>query len=1336
MKKAIFLSFVLVILSTTMSLCVVGFLGLWIACALPYTDIDVETAYNMITNGSYPDLVVLDVRTKSEYESGHIYGATWISNTELDARISELAGHENHEMIVYCRTGVRSVTASEILDSHNFTKVYNMLGGITEWQSTGYSVWIATVHNLNTTFNYDTIQAAIDAPQTLDGHKIVVDAGIYYGCVTIDKSISLVGENKNTTILDGEGVTSIVIVSADNVYIKGFTIRNASGPGTGICIWDFNNNTITGNIIIPGYREFPSEGIWLSGSHNNTISSNILRSSFVGILLTGSTGNVISHNVMTWIFPGDSISLHKSDGNTIYDNIIEDGVDGITLVESSGNTIRTNTITRSYSQGILLGSDCADNFIENNTIMNNQFGIEIRGSGSNTFTDNNITCNAYNFGIDGYHLSDFVQDIDASNTVDGKPIHYWVNQYDKQVPVNAGYVAIVNSTNITVQNLNLTKNIQGVLFVFANNSTIRNVNASRNSVGIKLWRSDHNVITGNEAFHNDEGIFLSDSFHNFVIDNTVVNSSSAIWLDDSNRNSVINNTLLGSYGGIKLASSDDNTVLNNKALLNYYGITVSTGFNNSLINNICSYNYHGISLIIDATYTIIANNEASNNRFAGISLTGSDNNTIVNNEASNNTWSIDLYRASNNIIVRGTITNNTIGVRIEYGSNTNTVYHNNFINNTKQVDISDSFDNVWDDDYPSGGNYWSNYTNADLSSGPYQNETGSDGIGDTPYIIDENNRDRYPLMYPWSPLPIHNINTGLGYATIQEAINSNETLNGHTVFVEEGIYCENLVVNKSLSLNGENRDNTVIDGNFTGTVINIESDNVNITGFTIQNSGYGYGVYVELSDGNKISHNIITNNYGGIALENSSRNNIYGNNIKANNVSGVFLGDSSNNAISGNDITANYDYGIRLDDSSNNTISGNKITSNGSGIWLGYSSIHNRISGNDITANNLDGITLSNSNSNRIFGNNLTANQRDGVGLYFSSSVNSICRNNITNNQYGIELYDSSNHNTISENNIANNYRSIWIFESSFTSVYHNNFVNNTERVATLDSVLDVWDNGYPSGGNYWSDHTDVDLNSGLYQNVTGSDGIWDHPYVVNEDNRDNYPLTEPWTAITTITILSPQNKTYAGASIPLTFTVNRAISWIGYSLNGQENVTISGNTTLTSVPDGSHSIVIYANGASGITGVSSTVYFAVDATAPDIISVTQTPLPNNVLPEDEVNINATVSDNISGVKHATLVYAYTNSSGTWIRTIAMANLEGSVWNATIPAFPYGTNVTYIIIAEDNLGNQKTTEEMGYEYKYQVIPEFPTWTLMLLILIVLTVSIAIDERRPPKTPIH
>jgi len=105
-----------------------------------YRNMDVAAAYNMISSSNYPAIVVLDVRTQSEYDSGHIRGAVWIPVTELEARIGELAVHKNQEIIVYCGSGARSVTASEILQSHDFTKVINMVGGISAWQSAGYTL--------------------------------------------------------------------------------------------------------------------------------------------------------------------------------------------------------------------------------------------------------------------------------------------------------------------------------------------------------------------------------------------------------------------------------------------------------------------------------------------------------------------------------------------------------------------------------------------------------------------------------------------------------------------------------------------------------------------------------------------------------------------------------------------------------------------------------------------------------------------------------------------------------------------------------------------------------------------------------------------------------------------------------------------------------------------------------------------------------------------------------------------------------------------------------------------------------------------------------------------
>jgi len=110
-------------------------------------------------------------------------------------------------------------------------------------------------------------------------------------------------------------------------------------------------------------------------------------------------------------------------------------------------------------------------------------------------------------------------------------------------------------------------------------------------------------------------------------------------------------------------------------------------------------------------------------------------------------------------------------------------------------------------------------------------------------------------------------------------------------------------------------------------------------------------------------------------------------------------------------------------------------------------------------------------------------------------------------------LHFSSNNNRISGNNITNHYDGIWL-HSSNNRFYHNNFVSNTDQVYSYESI-NVWDDGYPSGGNYWSDYTGVDLYSGPNQNEPGSDGIGDTPYVIDVDNQDRYPFMNPWTDTT-----------------------------------------------------------------------------------------------------------------------------------------------------------------------------------------------------------------------------
>ena len=182
-------------------------------------------------------------------------------------------------------------------------------------------------------------------------------------------------------------------------------------------------------------------------------------------------------------------------------------------------------------------------------------------------------------------------------------------------------------------------------------------------------------------------------------------------------------------------------------------------------------------------------------------------------------------------------------------------------------------------------------------------------------------------------LLVHNIDTGLHYATIQEAINANETLNGHTILVDAGTYYEHVVVNKSISLIGENRSTTIIDGKGTGIVIRSNAPDVEIRGFTIQN-GEGFansGILV------------------GKCIRNTVRDNIIRNNAFAH---GIKLSMSNGCSIIGNKIMNNSEAGIHIVDSSNNTIHDNTIAKNSIGVWIPTeSSLNNTLYHNNFIDN-------------------------------------------------------------------------------------------------------------------------------------------------------------------------------------------------------------------------------------------------------------------------------------------------------------------------------------------------------------------------------------------------
>ena len=220
--------------------------------------------------------------------------------------------------------------------------------------------------------------------------------------------------------------------------------------------------------------------------------------------------------------------------------------------------------------------------------------------------------------------------------------------------------------------------------------------------------------------------------------------------------------------------------------------------------------------------------------------------------------------------------------------------------------------------------------------------------------------------------------TGSGnFTTIQEAIDAAFT--GDRIYVFNGTYSENIVIDKSIVLEGENRNLTIIDGRSAGNAIKVNSDSVTIKGFTIQKSGNLYpnsGINLS-SNYNIINGNLITDNFYGITLYNSFGNKIMNNTIQNDDHCGIYLSSSSNNTFK------------------NNTIRNNVF--NGIGIY--YSSENNLISGNNFINNRYCGINIRSSQENNITGNDFSNNN---IGIHIPAN-NFVDNNDFSNNKIDIE---------------------------------------------------------------------------------------------------------------------------------------------------------------------------------------------------------------------------------------------------------------------------------------------------------------------------------------------
>jgi parallel beta-helix repeat protein len=889
------------------------------------------------------------------------------------------------------------------------------------------------------------------------------------------------------------GAGEIILANCTNIEIQTQELTNASvgvefGFSSNNNISNINaSNNIYGLFLLNSNQNLMNNsmvssnnfGITLSNSCNNDmITNNASSNLYYGISIIGSINNNVTSNFTFNNIYG--LYFSNSDNNNIVYSNATSNYYGFYLLNSHSNNLTNNNASSNYLDGTYLDFSSENNLMNNNA-SNNYYGIRFIESDNNTISNNTAIINDVGISITSSHWNNIINnEINLNNNA-----LYLSNSNENNITNNnifnndyGIYLDSSSGNNITLNNA--TDNNYGIYLNSVNESNLMNNEASNNTYGIYLDSSSGNNITLNNATDNNYGIYLNSVNESNLISNDASNNNYGIYLDSSSGNNITLNSANSNDYGIYLDSSSGDNITSNNASTNDHGIYLWNSNNTNITENNASLNNdNGITVNLCFENKIGLNNFSNND--CGINLSYSDLNLITNNDILNNTdYGIYMSNTENNSIIDNDIYNNSNGIDIDNTNENNSIYHNN-LNNTDINAFDNGSNNQWDNGLE--GNWWSdstNYTDSDGDGICDSNYTSNYFVDNYPLANEDN--DRVLVDDPW-------------FWFIQSGINFAES--GWTVYANSDTYLENITINKTLTIIGEERDNTIVNGRGIENVIFINNTiSVNIRGFTVWNGTNG--IYLDSSLYCVFENNNLSNNNIGIKSINNTDTTIQTNFINWSNNYGIYAKSSSltvkwNTFQNKDDRTGgitSYFYNC----ANSTMITNNTFINSFRAVYLMYTPALIRdnnitlVVGNTTIDDSVGIAVYSDSDANII---NNTISEGDS-GLRIESDSNATTNGNRIDNASYYGIYIKQATPLISQNILENNHYGIF-FNDSGNILIQNNFINwsNSYGIYALDSSPLIEWNSFENAENrtggiasyFYNSHSSTLISNNTYKN-------------------------------------------------------------------------------------------------------------------------------------------------------------------------------------------------------------------------------------------------------------